>query len=76
MKVGDLVRCDDWVFDGTIGIIIKLLYSHSNPDQRHITETSGKTKAKGWPPTAIQILTPKGFRRISVYNARVINESR
>ena len=25
MKVGDLVRCDDWVFDGIVGIIIEFL---------------------------------------------------
>lgn len=24
MKVGDLVKCNDWVFDGGIGIILEL----------------------------------------------------
>ncbi len=25
MKIGDLVQCDDYVFDGIIGIIIEML---------------------------------------------------
>jgi hypothetical protein len=72
MKVGDLVKCDDWVFDGTTGIIIKLLYSHSSKAQRQLTAINGKPK--GWPPSAIQIFTPKGTRRVSIHNAKVINE--
>lgn len=62
MKVDDIVRCDDWVFSGVTGIIIKLLYS-------------GPTKVKGWPATGAEILTSKGIRRVSIHNIRKINQS-
>ena len=63
MKVGDLVRCDDWVFGGITGIITELLYS-------------GPTKVKGWPPSGAQIYTSTGLRRVSIHNIKVISESR
>ncbi len=30
MKVGDLVRCDDWVFEGIVGIIIDFIPGRIN----------------------------------------------
>ena len=61
MKVGDLVKCDDWVFGGITGIITKLLYN-------------GPTKVKDWPPSGAQIYTSGGLRRVSKHNIKVINE--
>jgi hypothetical protein len=58
MKIGDIVKCDDWVFDGAIGLIIELMSGR-------VAETNG-----------VRILTPKGFRRVSIHNIKVISESR
>ena len=63
MKVGDLVKCDDWVFDGTTGIVVKILHS-------------GPSKIKDYPPSGVQILTPGGYFRVSIHNIKVINETR
>ena len=61
MKVGDLVRCDDWVFDGTTGIVTKLLYN-------------GPTANYHAPPYGAQIYTPTGLRSVHIRNVKVINE--
>lgn len=57
MKVGDLVICDDWVFDGIVGIVVELI-----PGRVYATH-------------GVRILTSKGFRRVNIHNAKVINES-
>ena len=61
MKVDDIVKCDDWVFDGAVGVIVKLLYG-------------GPTKIDGWPPNGAEILTSKGLRRVSIHNINVVNQ--